>query len=135
MFNIIENQIRWARLLPYPGLRRFPNGVLKVKMLRAYHHRAIAIGLPFVLNGLFDDDMYLKCAMSYCHWRSMLQDHHFLFGRRSRTAATSQVSTLRELEEGGKGLQSYMNGILKNISDTDEAEICGEYLKIALLTV
>jgi hypothetical protein len=65
----------------------------------------------------------------------MLQDHHFLFGRRSRTAATSQVSTLRELEEGGKGLQSYMNGILKNISDTDEAEICGEYLKIALLTV
>ena len=100
-------------------------------MLRAYHHRAIAIGLPFVLNGLFDDDMFLKCAMSYCHWRSMLQDHHFLFGRRTRTAATSQVATLRELEEGGKALQTYMNGILKDIRDTDEAEICGVHLQFA----
>ena len=32
---------------------------------------------------------------------------------------------------GGKALQSYMNGILKDIRDTDEAEICGVHLQFA----
>ena len=124
---ITSQNSRWDLLLPYPGLRRFPNGTLKTKMLRAYHHRALAIGVPFVLNGLFEDTIFLQCAMSYCHWRCLLQDHEFVMDRQSKSSAMRHMTSLKEVHDAGHDLQSYMNAILQDLRESDDIEICGNY--------
>ena len=102
-------------------------------MLRAYHHRALAIGLPFVLNGLFEETIFLQCAMSYCHWRCLLQDHEFVIDRQSRSSAIRDMASLKEVHDAGQNLQKYMNSILKDVRESDDIEICGNIIFVILV--
>ena len=114
-------------LLKFPNYRIFSTGVLNLKMIRAYQHRCMAIGLPYVLNGLLDDSQYLKSAIQYCHWRSLLQSARFRQSRPSTGDSGAGVASLHDLRVAGETLQVMMCQLKETNDDCENSRFAGTF--------
>jgi hypothetical protein len=112
---------RWGELLRFPGYRIFSTGVLNLKMIRAHQHRCMAIGLPFVLNGLLEDGNFLLTAIEYCHWRALLQCTIFRGCRPCNGDSTRGIGSLSDLTAAGARLQRMMLTLKQTVEDSDDA--------------
>ena len=112
-------------LLKFPNYRIFSTGVLNLKMIRAYQHRCMAIGLPYVLNGLLDDGQYLKSAIQYCHWRCLLQSSRYRQSRPSSGDCGAGVASLYDLRVAGENLQAMMCLLKQSNDDCDNSRFAG----------
>ena len=92
-------------------------------MIRAYQHRCMAIGLPFVLNGLLENEDFLKASIQYCHWRSLLQSTNFKRGRAAAGDSSDGVASLQDLDLAGRTLQRMMMQLKQTNEDDDEARL------------
>ena len=112
---------RWGGLLRFPGYRIFNTGVLNLRMIRAHQHRCMAIGLPFVLNGLLGNDNFLLTAIEYCHWRALLQCTTFRGGRPCAGDSALGIGSLTDLVAAGARLQRMMLTLKQSVDDDDNA--------------
>ena len=112
---------RWGELLRFPGYRIFSTGVLNLKMIRAHQRRCMAIGLPFVLNGLLEDNNFVLTAIEYCHWRALLQCTNFRGGRPCAGDSTQGIGSLSDLTAAGARLQRMMLSLKQTVEDSDDA--------------
>ena len=85
----------------------------------------MAIGLPYVLNGLLDDGDYLKSAIQYCHWRSLLQSYLYRESRPSSGDSGAGVASLLDLRVAGERLQAMMCQLKETNEDDDNARFAG----------
>ena len=90
----------------------------------------MAIGLPYVLNGLLDDGDYLKSAIQYCHWRSLLQSCLYRESRPSSGDSGAGVASLLDLRVAGERLQAMMCQLKETNEDDDNARFAGIIQKI-----
>ena len=95
-------------------------------MIREYQHRCMAIGLPFVLNGLLENDSFLKASIQYCHWRSLLQSSKFKRGRAATGDSSAGIASLLDLDNAGRTLQQMMTQLKQTNEDDDEARLSCE---------
>ena len=93
-FSILNNS-HFLKVLSFAsiqGLQNFHGGVLNLKFVRAFEHRSMAVGLPYVLHGLLNDDLAEQCSLAYLTWRMLLDNELFTEGPVS-TGDTCYVST------------------------------------------
>ena len=83
----------------------------------------MAIGLPFVLNGLLENEDFLKASIQYCHWRSLLQSTNFKRGRAAAGDSSDGVASLQDLDLAGRTLQRMMMMLKQTNEDDDEARL------------
>ena len=83
----------------------------------------MAIGLPFVLNGLLENEDFLKASIQYCHWRSLLQSTNFKCGRAAAGDSSDGVASLQDLDLAGRTLQRMMMMLKQTNEDDDEARL------------
>ena len=126
---------RWAQLFKLPNYRIFKTGVLNLKMVRAYQHRCMAIGLPYVLNGLLQNQDFLIASIQYVHWRSLLQSARFKESRPSEGDATYGICSLSELQASGTRLQKVMLTLKQSVDDDENAKYAGIRLFITIVHV
>ena len=79
--------------------------------MRANEHRAIAIGLPYVLEGLLQSTCAQECALAYSNWRLELASAEYQKRRIQRSQALTGVASLDVLAELGSKLQLKMNAL------------------------
>ena len=94
-------------------------------MIRAYQHRCIAIGLPYVLNGLLGNSDYLVASIQYCHWRSLLQSSLFKHGLPSSGDSAKGIASLRDLDIAGSALQKMMIRLYSTNADDENSQMAG----------
>ena len=94
-------------------------------MVRAYQHRCMAIGLPYVLNGLLQNQDSLIASIQYVHWRSLLQSSRFKESRPIEGDATYGICSLSELQASGARLQKLMLTLKQSVDDDENAKYAG----------
>ena len=107
---------RWTSLLSYPGLRTLNKGVLQLKYIRAHEHRAIAIGLPYVLEGLLPDSMAQECTLVYNQGRMELGGESFQIQAPTTASERRGTSSVHKLAKLGSELQRLMNLLFRETS-------------------
>ena len=96
-------------MLRWPGVRRLNKGVLTLKFVRAHEHRAIAMALPYVLEGLVSQDSVAQdCAIAYSEWRLELASESYVKSG-SPSASQSCHASLETINKLGSNLQRLMN--------------------------
>ena len=85
---------RWTQLKSFPGSKKFPRGVSTLTFVTAGDHRAMSIGLPFVLRGLtpkvglcksFWPPRFLEdLSVTYIAWRWLLGQRDVFFPMRMK---------------------------------------------------
>jgi hypothetical protein len=86
-------------------------GVLTLRFIRANEHRAIAIGLPYVLEGLLPTKNAQECALVYNNWRLELSSAVYKKSPVQRGQAMAGVSSMETLGVLGATLQAAMNAL------------------------
>ncbi len=99
--------VRWSELGRVPDLKVFARGVSDLAFVTASEHRAMAMSLPFVLNGLLKDERSLIASMTYLRWRHALSSLSF------------DRDDLRNLEDLGRTLQSDMQSLANELKNVD----------------
>ena len=107
---------RWTSLLSYPGLRTLNKGVLQLKYIRAHEHRAIAIGLPYVLEGLLPDSVAQECTLVYNQWRMELGGESFQMQAPTTASERRGICSVHKLAKLGSELQRLMNLLFRQTS-------------------
>jgi hypothetical protein len=107
------NSCRWSRLLTFPNIRTLHKGVLTLRFIRAHEHRAIAMALPYVLEGLLDQSSSAQaCAIAYNQWRLELQaDSYQTQQVPLNHLHSSGLGSLETLKAMGTKLQQLMNSL------------------------
>ena len=82
-----------------------------MRFVRANEHRAIAIGLPYVLEGLLPSTCAQECALAYSNWRLELASAEYQKARIQQSHALAGVASLDVLAELGSTLQLKMNAL------------------------
>jgi hypothetical protein len=123
--NLLYPCRRWAKFSSFPNFRIFHGGVLNLKMVRAYQHRCMAIALPYVLNGLLENQNFLLASCQYVHWRSLLQSARFKESKPSEGDATYGICSLSELQSSGIRLQKLMLALKQSVDDDENAKYAG----------
>ena len=96
-------------MLRWPGVRTLHKGVLTLKYVRAHEHRAIAMALPYVLEGLVSQDSVAQdCAIAYSEWRLELASESYVKSD-SPSASQSCFASLESITKLGTNLQRLMN--------------------------
>ena len=113
----LQHPCRWTSLLSYPGLRTLNKGVLQLKYIRAHEHRAIAIGLPYVLDqGLLPDSIAQECTLVYNEWRMELGGDSFQMQAPTTASERRGTSSVHKLAKLGSELQRLMNLLFRETS-------------------
>lgn len=124
LFSLIENKLdskgKWTKELDYrfkhlkyyPFHKTFHNGVFNLKSPSAAEHRQISVCLPFMLNGLDNDQLidYIEATVIYLKWRQLLSYYRI------------NEKQIKELEILGKQLQKKMLE-LSDAAGKDECKI------------
>jgi len=108
---------RWSQLLRFPGVRILHKGVLTLKYIRAHEHRAIAMGLPYVLEGLLPGSVAQQCSVAYNEWRLELNAEVYQKPSLTRANAMSGMGSLTSLAAMGRKLQRLMNQLNAEVNE------------------
>jgi hypothetical protein len=108
---------RWSQLLRFPGVRVLHKGVLTLKYIRAHEHRAIAMGLPYVLEGLLPGSVAQQCSVAYNEWRLELNAEVYQKPSLTRANAMSGMGSLTSLAAMGRKLQRLMNQLNAEVNE------------------
>ena len=108
---------RWSQLLRFPGVRVLHKGVLTLKYIRAHEHRAIAMGLPYVLEGLLPGSVAQECSVAYNEWRLELNAEVYQKAALTRANAMSGHGSLTTLAAMGGTLQRLMNQLNAEVNE------------------
>ena len=108
---------RWSQLLRFPGVRVLHKGVLTLKYIRAHEHRCIAMGLPYVLEGLIPGSVAQQCSVAYNEWRLELNAEVYQKATLTRANAMSGLGSLTTLAAMGGKLQRLMNQLNAEVNE------------------
>ena len=97
-----------------------------MKFVRAFEHRSMAVGLPYVLHGLVSNDLAEQCSISYLNWRMMIDNVLFCEGAMSDTSKVNGFGSVDELRLAGHDLQRLMNDLYRSNKGTQD-DINGNY--------
>ena len=95
------------------------------KMVRAYQHRCMAIGLPYDLNGLLTDQKFLLTSIEYIHWRSLLHSNHFRDHKPTAGDSLANIVSLTDLQASGVRLQKLMMSLKQTVDGEDDSVYAG----------
>ena len=110
-------------MLRWPGVRRLNKGVLTLKYVRAHEHRAIAMALPYVLEGLVSQDSVAQdCAIAYSAWRLELASESYVKSG-SPSASQSCHASLETINKLGSNLQRLMNKLNAELASLRRARL------------
>ena len=110
----------------FRGFKIFHGGVLNLKFVRAFEHRSMAVGLPYVLHGLLNDDLAEQCSLAYLTWRMLLDNELFTEGPVSTGDAVNGMGSVSDLKAAGVELQRLMNQLNQSNNGTGE-DIDGDH--------
>jgi hypothetical protein len=111
---------RWSRLHRFKGFKIFHGGVLTLKFVRAFEHRSMAVGLPYILHGLVSNDLAEQCAIAYLHWRMLLDNVRFCEGVLLDGDAVNGLGSIQDLRLAGSQLQNLMNDLFRSNNGSQE---------------
>jgi hypothetical protein len=118
--------LSWVRLLMFPGVRILHKGVMTLRFIRANEHRAIAIGLPYVLEGLLPTTTAQECALAYNNWRLELSSAVYRKSAIRRGQEMTGVSSLETLAALGTMLQAAMNALNAEVNSFKRQHVLGD---------
>ena len=104
----------------FKGFKLFPGGIINLKFVRAFEHRSMAVGLPYVLHGLVADDIAEKCSIAYLHWRMILDNVIFCEQPLSDGDRVQGFGSANELLKAGIELQRLMNELHRSNKGTQQ---------------
>ena len=107
----------------FPGVRILHKGVLTLRFIRANEHRAIAIGLPYVLEGLLPTTRAQECALAYNNWRLELSSSVYQKPSVQRAQALSGIASMDTLSVLGSTLQTAMNALNAEVNSCKRQQI------------
>ena len=100
---------RWSRLHRFKGFKLFHGGIVHLKFVRAFEHRSMSVGLPYVLHGLVDNDLAEQCALAYLNWRMLLDNKLFCEDEVTEGDNVAGFGSIKDLKFAGNELQRLMN--------------------------
>jgi len=116
---------RWGKLIPFHGLRIFPGGVMDLAYVKAFEHRSMAVGLPYVLHNLVPTtDLGERLAVSYATWRKTIDHYEFSDAYKSYNSSNVRP-TLEQVEIMGRQLQVHMNELKQWLHSDPDVEFEG----------
>ena len=94
-----------------------------MSFVKAFEHRCMAVGLPFVLHGLVSNDLAERCALAYLKWRMLLDCSIFTGMHQPGDQNVDGIGSLDQLQSSGELLQATMNELYSwNQGSEDEIE-------------
>ena len=112
--------VRWSRLNRFKGFKLFPGGIINLKFVRAFEHRSMAVGLPYVLHGLVNVDVAEQCSLAYLQWRMCWDNVLFCHDPLLDRDRVQGLGSVDELRLAGKELQRLMNELHRSNKGTQQ---------------
>ena len=110
----------------FPGVRVLHKGVMTLRFIRANEHRAIAVGLPYVLEGLLPTKTAQECALAYNNWRLELSCAVYKKTAIRRGQEMTGIGSMETLATLGTTLQAAMNDLNAEVNSFKRQHAFGD---------